>query len=61
MYELMTGKRQMNEMCSIEHDHSEWKDCEKPLQDGCLDTWTWSKRYRSEEVVLPEPTFHKGE
>lgn len=25
---------------------------DKPLKHGCEDTWTWSKRYRSKEVVL---------
>lgn len=61
MIELMTGKRPLAEMCSLEHDHLEWKNCEKPLQDGYPESWTWSKRHRSEEVILPDPTLRKGE
>lgn len=37
-------------------------DCEqKPLKHGCEDNWTWSKRHRSQEVDLPEPSLRKGE
>lgn len=35
-------------------------NCNKPLKYGCEDNWTWSKKYRSQEVVLPEPTMKKG-
>lgn len=31
-----------------------------PLQHGCEDNWTWSKKHRSQEVILPEPTRRKG-
>lgn len=27
-------------------------DENKPLKHGCVDVWTWSKKYRSQEVVL---------
>lgn len=27
-------------------------DDNKPLQNGCIDIWCWSKKYRSPEVVL---------
>lgn len=33
----------------------------KPLKHGCVDNWTWCKKNRSQEVVLPEPTHRKGE
>lgn len=33
----------------------------KPLMDGCNDNWTWSKRHRSQEAILAEPNFRKGE
>lgn len=58
IYEIMTNKRQLDDTCN---SHSEWKNCEKPLANGSPATWTWSKRHRSEEVVLPEPTYRKGE
>lgn len=31
-----------------------------PLQHGCEDNWTWSRKHRSQEAVLPEPTRRKG-
>lgn len=33
-------------------------DCEQPLaRFGCEDTWTWSQRHRSQEVVLSGPNY----
>lgn len=32
----------------------------RPLQFGCMDHWTWSKKDRSQEVVLSEPSLKKG-
>lgn len=32
----------------------------RPLKHGCDDNWTWSKKNRSKEVVLPEPSLRKG-
>lgn len=32
----------------------------KPLANGSEDNWTWSKRHRSQEVILPEPSLRKG-
>lgn len=28
-----------------------------PLKHGCMDTWSWSQRHRSQEVVLSGPTY----
>lgn len=30
------------------------------IEFGCNDYWTWSKRHRSKEVILVEPTARKG-
>lgn len=35
-----------------EDDNSNFYDTSKPLRHGCKDSWSWSKRDRSQEVRL---------
>lgn len=45
----------------IDEDDDVWVDeSNKPLINGCEDNWTWNKRHRSQEVILPEPSLRKG-
>lgn len=45
----------------IDQDDDVWIDeSSKPLINGCEDNWTWSKRHRSQEAILPEPSLRKG-
>lgn len=57
----MPDKRSMPGMCILSHDHANGKNCEKPMNGGCKNNWTWSKRYRSQEAVLEDETFSRGE
>lgn len=41
-------------------DRSDKNDSMGWLEFGCADYWTWSKRHRSKEVMLIEPTSRKG-
>lgn len=44
-----------------DQDGDVWIDkSNKPLSNGCEENWTWSKRHRSQEVILPEPSLRKG-
>lgn len=43
-----------------EKDESDKNDSNGWLEFGCADYWTWSKRHRSKEVILVEPTSRKG-
>lgn len=56
----MPDKRSMPGMCILSHDHANGKNCEKPMNGGCKNNWTWSKRYRSQEAVLEDETFSRG-
>lgn len=49
------GILQINQIGDVWIDESN-----KPLINGIEDNWTWSKRHRSQEVILPEPSLRKG-
>lgn len=57
---LETKRHSNNNNINQRDDVDDEKNWNRPLQHGCYDNWTWSKRHRSQEVVFTDPTLRKG-